>query len=215
MAEEELQVVEIQDDFYRDSFGKVIFVMVSLFTAIGFLVATSVYLYLNQPPPKIFRVEKEWRVLAPVPLDQPYLTTPDLLQWVSNVLPKSFAFDFINYNDQLKAISQYFTNEGWNIFLNQLNIYANYNKVQTYKMFVSAAPAGAPFIFNQGPVQETGVYGWWVQMPLVINYSGYSGANAQTLSLQVLVVRVSTLNNLNGVGINNVLVVKGTGPGST
>ena len=211
MNEEAFQVVDIQDDFYREGFGKLMFVLTSLLIAMSLLIAVSVYLYLNQPPPKTFHVEKEWRVQAPVPLNQPYLTTPELLQWVSDVLPRAFMFDFINYNDQLKTISPYFTKEGWKIFLNQLNIYANYNKVQSYKMFVTAVPAGAPFIFNQGPVQETGVYGWWVQMPLTLTYASFSGSNAQTLSLQVLVVRVSTLNNLNGVGINNVLVLKGTG----
>lgn len=216
MAEEALQVVKLQDDFYRDSFGKVIFIIVSLIIAIGFLTATSVYLYLNQPPPKMFMVEKEWRVQAPVPLNQPYLTIPELLQWVSYVLPRSFEFDFINYNEQKKAIAQYFTEDGMKVFLNQLNIYANYNKVQTYKMFVNAAPAGAPLIYNQGNLEDkSGVYGWMVNMPLVINYTGYSGASSQTLTLQVLVVRVSTLNNLNGVAIKNVLVLKGTGLGST
>ncbi|MBA3662492.1 MAG: DotI/IcmL/TraM family protein [Gammaproteobacteria bacterium] len=211
MADEEIEVVEIRDEFYRDSFGKVLLIILSMIIALGLLIGISLYLYLNQPPPKTFMVEKEWRVQPAVPLSQPYLTTPDLLQWVSDVLPKSFMFDFMNYNDQLKDITSYFTAEGWKVFQNQLNIYANYNKVQSYKIFVSAVPAGAPFLFNQGLVSETGIYGWWVQMPLTINYAGYSGTNSQTLTLQVLVVRVSTLNNLTGVAISNVLVVKSAG----
>lgn len=208
MAADELHTVTIHEDFYRDSFGKVLLIIASFIIAMGLLAAISLYLYLNQPPPKTFLVEDEWRVQPAIPLNQPYLTTPDLLQWVSDVLPRSFQFDFMNYNDQLNEIKAYFTPDGWKVFQNQLNIYANYNKVQAYKMFVSAVPAGAPYLFNQGLVSESGIYGWWVQMPLTLNYTGYGGANSQTLTLQVLVVRVSTLNNLMGVAINNILVVK-------
>lgn len=208
MAEEELQSIEIRQDFYRDSFGKLVFIIVSVFIAIIFLIAVSLYLYLNEPPPVTFLVDKEWRVQPEVPVNQPYLSIPDLLQWVSDAVPRSFVFDFIHYNDQLKNASQFFTNDGWKVFLDQLNIYANYNTVQSGKLFVNGVPAGAPIVLNQGLV--SGRYGWWVQMPITITYSS-GGQNTKNLTLQILVVRVSTLNNLNGVGIDNVIVVKTTG----
>lgn len=207
MAAEELQVVEIRDDFYRDSFGKVVFLIASIFCAIALLVALSVYLYLDKPVPIAFHVDDEWRVQPAVPLDQPYLSTPDLLQWVGDVIPKSFAFDFSHYNKQLESISQYFTPEGWKAFLNQLNIYANYNTVQANKMFINSVPTGAPSIVNQGLL--SGRYAWWVQIPINIVYSGQNPPPSRLLTLQVLVVRVSTLNNLTGVGIDNVIVAKG------
>jgi intracellular multiplication protein IcmL len=207
MAEQELHVVELRDEFYRDSFGKVVTIIIGFIIAIAFLVALSIYLFLDKPPPVSFHVDGEWRVRAPVPLDQPYLSRPDLLQWVTNVLPKAFIFDFNHYNAQLKEASQYFTADGWKGFLDQLNIYANYNNMQAYKLFVSASPSGAPAIINEGLL--SGRYAWWVQIPMNINYAGYSPPPNKALTLQVLVVRVSTLNNLMGVGINNVVVVKG------
>lgn len=208
MAEEELSIVELQDNFYRDSFGKVMLIITSIFLAIFILVGISIYLYIKKPEPIVFSVDNEWRVLPPVPVSQPYLSAPDLLQWVSDALPKAFIFDFNNYNDQLKTASQYFTADGWKVFLNQLNTYVNYNNVRAYKFFVSATPTGAPFILNQGLL--SGRYAWWIQMPLDINYAGYSKSSKQSLKLQVLVVRVPTVNNLSGVGIDNVIVEKNT-----
>lgn len=204
MAEQQLHVVELQDDFYRDSFGRVIFIIISLLGAIALLIVASVYLYLEKPSPVYFPVAEEWRVLPPVPVTQPYLTEPDLLQWTSDAILKSFVFDFNRYNDQLKNASQYFTPDGWRIFLNQLNNYANYTNVQTNKLFINAVPAGAPFILNQGLL--SGRYAWWVQMPVTLNYIAANRTTPQTLMLQVLVVRVPTLNNLNGVGIDNVII---------
>ncbi len=209
MAEEELQVVKLREDFYRDSFGKVILVIISLGVAIALLVLLSIYLYISKPPPVTFPVDNEWRVKPPVPLDQPYLSTPDLLQWASDALRKSFVYDFYEYNKQLKAATQYFTPDGWRVFLDQLNIYANYSNVQANKMFITATPAGAPFILQQGLL--AGRYAWWVQMPLNINYAFSNQVNTRTLTLQVLVVRIPTTNNLNGVGIDNVIVASSTG----
>ena len=207
MVEEGKSVVELRDDFYRDSFGKMTLIIFSFCLAIGLLVAMSFYLYLAKPLPVTFAVADEWRVRPPVPLDQPYLSVPDMLQWVGDVVPKVFVYDFNRYNDQLKVASQYFTPEGWKIFLNQLNIYANYNNVQTYKQFITSAPAGAPFILNQGLL--SGKYAWWVQMPITLSYQGNNQSAEKTLTLQVLLVRVSTLDNLIGVAIDNVIVANG------
>ncbi|TAK74361.1 MAG: type IV secretion protein DotI [Gammaproteobacteria bacterium] len=210
---EELQVVEIREDFYRDSFGKVILILLSVCVAIALLAALSGYLYLTKPSPVTFVVDNEWRVKSPVPIDQPYLSTPDLLQWTSDALRKAFVYDFYEYNTQLKTASQYFTADGWKVFLDQLNSYASYNDVQAKKLFVTATPASAPFILQQGLL--SGRYAWWVQMPININY--YAANNqfsARTLTLQVLVVRVATTNNLNGVGIDNVIVANPTTAGT-
>lgn len=206
MADEELHSVELRQTFYRDEFSRVVLIVFGLGIAIAMLLMFSIFLYTDRPPPKIFPVGDEMRVQASVPLDKPYLSTPEVLQWVADVLPRSFVFDFNNYNAQLKAAEQFFTAEGWPIFLNQLNIYANYNNVQAYKLFVNGVADGAPFVLRQGVIQESGRYGWWVQMPVQITYDGYQPPATKRLTLQVLVVRVSTLNNLMGVGINNVIL---------
>ncbi len=211
MAEEEIRTVALRDGFYRDSFGKVTFVIASFCVAIIGLVVLSLYLFLVKPPPVTFPVGSEMRVLSPVPLDQPYLTTPSLLQWVANVLQRSFVFDFNHYNDQLKNAQQFFTANGWKAFVNQLNIYANYNNVQAYKLFVTGTPTAAPLILREGVLQESGKYAWWVQMPMRINYAGYKPPANSAVTLQVLVVRVSTLNNLTGVGIDDVIQAPPTG----
>jgi intracellular multiplication protein IcmL len=209
-AREELQVVRLRDDFYRDGFYKILFALATIFVAIGLLVALSVYLYFSKPAPIHFRTtDHEWRVLGPVPLDQQYISTPDLIQWVSEVLPKIFTYDFIRYTDQVKNDAQYFTTNGWQKFLDQVNVYANYNGVQSNKLFINSFPAGAPFILNQGLLN--GKYAWWVQMPVNITYINLSGKSTTPIVIQALVVRVPTLNNLSGVGIDNMIITKGGG----
>ena len=202
---EEMQTLKLRDNFYRDSFSKLMGIILAAAISVGLMIAMSVYLYVIKPPPITFMVGDEWRIQSPVPVDQPYRTTADMLQWVSDVLPNSFNYDFINYDKQLQGVNQYFTANGWKAFLNQLNNYVNYNTVQTNKLFVNGAPASAPFVLNQGLI--LGRYGWWVQIPITITAKGNKNSE-QNLVFQVLVVRVPTLNNLSGIGIDNVIVVR-------
>lgn len=209
MAEE--QVIELQDRFYHDSFSKLVLIMMSVLIAIALLIAVCIYMYFNKPPPKTFPVDAEWRIKPAVPLDQPYLSVPDLSQWAIDTIRHLFVFDFNHYSDQLKALMPYFTDDGWKIFLNQLNIYANSDTVSSEKEFITGKPTGAPIILNQGLL--SGRWAWWIQIPVDIDYAYAGGAKqptTQSLTLQILIVRVSTLNNLLGVAIDNVVVTKNT-----
>ncbi len=208
MAEEQ-QAIELRDNFYRDGFNKLLFIVASLFLAIIFLVISSVYLYLNRPTPLTFHVNNDFRLQPVVSLDQPYLTTSEVLQWTADALRKSFIYDFKNYDEQLAKAEQYFTPDGWKIFSNQLNIYANYNNVQTYKLFITGTPISAPTIINEGLL--SGRYAWQIQLPITLDYTGPKPLPSKTLPLIIWVVRVSTLDNLTGIAIDNVQVnMKGT-----
>jgi hypothetical protein len=144
------------------------------------------------------------RVQAAVPLTQPYLSDSELMQWIAEVLPKVLVYDFNYYDSQTAKAKKYFTNNGWSAFANQLNIYANYNTVLANKLFVTAKITAAPFKLNSGVIEESGKYGWWVQIPLTIKYDGYQPMAEKKVTFQVLIVRVSTLNNLTGVAIDNI-----------
>jgi len=212
MAQEGIQDVVFRDDFYRDSFGKIVLIILGILVAIVFLIALSVYLYIDKPAPVTFHVDGDWRVQPPVPLNQPYFQNfhqADMLQWVADSVPQAFHFDFNHYNEQKEAISQFFTPDGWKIFSNQLNIYANYNNVQSDKLFVRAIPTAAPSVVQEGLLG--GRYAWLVNIPITISYSGFKPPGSKDLQLQVTVVRVSTLDNLTGVRIDNIVVLNGTG----
>lgn len=203
---DELQTIHLRKDFYKDGFRKILFIFGIFFVVIVALIATSAYLFLDKPAPVKFSTDNEWRIVKPVPLDQPYISQPDLIQWVSTVIPGLFNYDFINYKIELQKNEHYFTPEGWKRFLTFLNGYAAYSAVIRSKLFINGEPTGAPFIINQGLLERK--YSWWVQIPLNINYSG---GYVQSLDLQVLVVRESTLNNLYGIVIDNIVVANANG----
>lgn len=209
MASEELEIVRLRTDFYRDGFGKLLLAILMVLTALVLLCLISAYLFLSKPEPVVFAVDNDWRVLPPVPVDVAYIKDPDLIQWVSQVLPQVLTYDFLNYKSELQDNQQYFSENGWKKFLDQLDIYANYNSMQTTKMFVNANAGGAPIVINRGVLE--GRYAWWVQMPVKLSYSSPAGVSSKALVFQVLVVRIPTLNNLDGITIDNVIVKAGEG----
>ncbi len=196
---EGFQVVHLRSDFYRDGFRKILFALGIAVLVTLLLIATVIYLLLDKPPPVNFSTDSEWRIVKSVPVDQPYLSTPDLIQWVSQV-PTLFNYDFVNYKSELQTNAQYFTENGWKKFLDLLNSYIPYATIMNAKLFVNGTAEGAPYVINEGLL--AGRYSWWVQMSVNINYSS---RYAQLLNLQVLVVRVPTLNNLYGVAIDNII----------
>lgn len=204
MAEEDLQVIYLKDDFYRDGFSRVLLISFLMLGAIALLLALSLYLFLSKPPPVYFATDNEFRVVSPAPMNQPYLSVPDLLQWVNEALISSFTYDYVSYDHEIEKNKHYFTEEGWKKYLSILNNYAAAKTLQTAKIFVNAVPNSAPFIVNDGVLD--GRYSWWIQMPLDIRSTGYQTNAVQAVTFQVLVTRVSTLNDLNGVAIDNILV---------
>ena len=210
MAGDELRSVSLRDDFYRDGYYKALTAAGVLLLAIALLVSVSLYLQLSKPAPVVFATGDEFRTLIPVPVNKPYLSTPELIQWTSDVLPQIFTFDFTNYNQQLKNYSSYFTANGLKNYTDQLRMYADYTAVTARKLFVNASPGGAPFIVNQGLLPQ-GVYAWLIQMPLNLSYSSANRGTITPLVIQALVVRIPTLDNLSGVAIEKLTVTKGAG----
>lgn len=207
MAEEEFTIVTIEDNYYRDCFSRVLVIIGCLVASIAALVAMSLYVYLTEPPPVTFGVANDWRIVAPVDIQEPYLTDGDLLQWVTDAVPRFFDVDFLHIDDQLVQLKQYFTDNGYQVFLNQFNNNVDRDKLQTGKMFATNEITGAPIIVNQGTL--SGRYAWWVQIPINISYAGMDTIPSSSIKLTLLVVRTETSNNLNGVAIDNVLVEKG------
>jgi len=208
-AQTELVTLALRDDFYRDGYRKVVTLLIMVIFSILFMSGISLWLVFSKPAPVSFYTDEEWRLLPPIPVNRPWIATPDLIQWVSDAIPAVFTVDFVNFSAQTAAAARYFTPEGYRKFLQAINQYANPVTLKNEKLFVNSDAAGAPFIINQGLLQ--GVYGWWIQMPLNLSYSSAEKGSTLPLAVQVLVTRVPTQDDLKGIRIANMIVAKGAG----
>jgi intracellular multiplication protein IcmL len=75
------------------------------------------------------------------------------------------------------------------------------------KLVVSAVATGAPVILQQGLL--FGTYTWRVQLPVLVTYQSASEFSQQTVTITMLITRVSTLTTPKGIGIAQFIVSGG------
>lgn len=206
MARDALEMVSLRNDFYRDNYRKVMTALLVAVIAIVCLVAALVVTISNRPSPKYFATTSSGKLIPMQPLNFPFVTTQNLLQWASKASSAAFTFNFVNYREQLQSSEQYFTAEGWKQFITQLNSSGNLSAIKDRKLIASAIPAGAPVILNQGEL--AGRYAWRVQIPMIVTYQGANNKSNNAMMVTMTVTRVPTLDNSSGVGISQINVTQ-------
>ena len=212
MADKVEDVVEplmLRNAFYQDNSRKVLIGILLCVVVILVQMITIAYVVTHPPEPKYFATSTDGRIMPLVPLDQPNLSQSALLQWANTAAIAAYTYDFVNYREALQAASEYFTPAGWDSFMTALNTSGSLQNVISKKLIVSAVAVGAPVVIQQGLLDST--YTWKVQMPMLITYQSASQYSQSTVTVTMLITRISTISTARGVGIAQFLVSAGGG----
>lgn len=201
MADDAIEVVKLRNNFYRDSYKRVITALLLSVILIGVLASSLAYVVTHPPAPQYFATTINGRITPLIPLDQPNMPPSTLLQWANSAAIASYTYNFVNYRQELQAASEFFTPEGWQQFISALKASNNLNSVIDKKLVVSAVATGAPIVLDQGVID--GVYTWRVQMPMLVTYQSASQVARQKLTVTMVIQRISTLNSARGIGISS------------
>lgn len=198
--EEALEVVRLRNNFYRDSYRRVLTGFLLMVVINLILAATLIYLITHRPKPEYFATTSDGRIIQLYPLTMPVISTADLLQWATVAATSVNTYNFVNWRQELQAASSYFTPTGWKEFQDALKASRNLETVMARKLTVSAVATGAPVVLDEGIVN--GVYKWKVQLPILITYESASTKISQPSLVTMLVTRVSTLETPKGIAID-------------
>ncbi len=194
-----VETVTMRNLFYKDGARKIQIALLLAIVIIFLQIAGLIYVVTHPPEPKYFATSTDGRIMPLVPLSQPNLSKSALLQWASTAAISAYTYDFINYRQALQAASEYFTPEGWNSFMEALDSNNNLKAVIAKKLIVSAVVTGAPVVVQEGLLDSR--YTWKVQMPMLVTYQSASQFSQQTLTVTMLITRISTLSSARGIGI--------------
>jgi len=209
MAEDALAVVQLRNQFYKDSQRKVMLALLVAILANFLLGGLLIYIITHPPAPKYFATSINGRITPLFPLNEPNQSDSAVLQWANQAAIAAFTYNFVNYRDELQASSGFFTAEGWDQFLNALQQSNNLDAVKAKKLIVSAVATRAPIILQKGVLN--GSYSWRVQMPILVTYQSASEFTQQNNVVTMLITRVSTLNSPRGIGIAQFVVGPASG----
>lgn len=195
-----LETVVTRNAFYRDGYRfwmKVAFTQAIALVLV--LVALAFSIAVSRPQDRFFATTADGRLIRMQPLDEPNMNDAAIISWASRASSDVMTFGFHDYQRRLQENSAYFTRRGWQTFSEALAKARIMEGVEQAQQVVTATISAAPVIVQQG--LSAGIYRWVVQVPLTVTYQSGTEKQNTELSLQLTIVRVSTLDSPSGVGI--------------
>ena len=147
------QYIPRNNDFYRDHYHHLLMGLIACIVFLMLMVGVFFYQVMNRPLPQFNAVEPDGKSMLLISSNEPNLLPDTILRWASKAATVAYTFDFVGYNAQIKAARPYFTELGWQDYLNSVNRLIN-NIIQS-KLFINGVVSGTPVISNQGEVPGT------------------------------------------------------------
>ncbi len=132
-------------------------------------------------------------------LDRPNVSTKALLSWVTLAATATFSFDFVNLNDQLEKLKDYFTNDGYNNFSASLAATGMLKTIVDKKLVLSAVAIGPAIVLHEEDAHSG--HTWRVQVPILVRYQSANVNETREQLVEVLVTQVPTSDAPKGIGI--------------
>ncbi len=191
--------VTLQKNFVQESYGLMLAV---IFSQLAFIASLVWYLCLqiqNLPEPLYFFTTKNEQIIHPVPLEEPAVTTPYVLNLVNEVVNSAYTFNYRNIQHQLKLIKEYFDDRGQQSFFAFLSSDPFMKDVIKERLVVSATVMKAPQILVEGLFE--GRYSWRIMLPIVVVYQNDLASKKRELELECIVWRVPETESPNKLKI--------------
>jgi intracellular multiplication protein IcmL len=193
--------------FYRDGYRMLlrisivqgIVILALLISIIGLVTSIQErYIY--------FATTADGVIINLVPLNEPYRTNGEVVTWASNVAKNVMRFDYDDYRERLTQASSNFTPRGWDSFSKALKDAQFIDAITTRKQVLSLDINSAPEIQSAGV--RDGFYTWDLKFPVTIRFDGAQASEPIPSILFMRVERVSTLQNPEGISIEQWVLVK-------
>lgn len=195
----------LRNNFYRDNYRILTYVALVLILTIMGLMGWIFWERTHKPPQRFYATTNDGKLVRLSPLNQPNLTTASLLDWVKEAATTAYNFNFGNYPEVIKNMKVYFTDAGYQNYINAITQKKIIDEVRDKRLVVFAVTTGTPVILKEGPTSE-GIYAWQVQMPMLVTYQSAASQRKQNLMLTLIIARRPTLESPKAIGIASFIV---------
>jgi len=195
-----LDAVITRNIFYRDGYRNLVrLAIIQGLVILVLIISLAITIAMSRPQDRFFATTADGRLIRMIPLSESNMTDAAIVSWAARAGSDIMTFGFHDHQKRLQETSTYFTRRGWQSFTEALSKSRIIESVEQNQQVVTAAPQRAPVIVQQGLV--AGIYRWIVEVPLVVTYQSGTAQQSSNLNITLVVVRVSTLDNPSGVGI--------------
>lgn len=198
-----LQTVVTRNKFYREGYQSLMKIAIAQGMVVVVLAFLVVYkMFIEPPPVRYFATSNDGRIIKLTPLNEPSMTDATVLSWVSQAASNVMTFSFLDYRTRLQQSAEYFTPVGWDGFLKAIQESRFLEGVRVQQQIITAVPADAPVIIARKQENESGDRFYWrIQLPMIVTFTSGEKTASKRQLLNLVVVRVSPLENPSGLGI--------------
>ncbi|OGT42905.1 MAG: hypothetical protein A3F42_08280 [Gammaproteobacteria bacterium RIFCSPHIGHO2_12_FULL_37_34] len=198
-----LVAVFTRNAFYKRLYYLVLLTFVLSIAVIVILIGTVIFLIKNPTQPLYFASDAIGQLIQDVPVNQPNMSPEALTAWVVEAVQSANSYNYINYRSQLQNAQKYFTNYGWQNYLDALTASQNLLSVTKLNLIMLAKVVSPPSLVTQGIL--SGAYAWRFKMPILLTawsppYSDRSKSITPFI-ITVIVQRQPILQSYKGLGI--------------
>jgi intracellular multiplication protein IcmL len=192
--------------FYRDGYRLLLRIGIIQGIVILVLASAIISMIMSVEDKRVyFATTSDGRIINIVPLNEPYRSQADVVAWAAGTAQNVMRFGYHDYRERLQQASTSFTTTGWESFSKALKESNIIDALTARKLVVSMDIDAAPEI--KQTFVKNGVYTWYLQFPVTIKFDGDNPPTAIHTMLLLQVVRVSTLQDPQGVSIEQWVTV--------
>lgn len=203
MSQDAVKMIITRNLFYRRLHYYALSVLLVAFMVIGIMISVLVYISGNYTHPLYFATDSVGRLIKIIPNSQPNMSNDEVVNWAVDAVEAAYSYDFVNYRGQLQSAQKYFTEYGWNTYMDALKASNNLVALNERKLVAVASVVDKPVITTTGLLG--GSYAWKIQMPVLVTYYlppyDDSAKFSNSIMVEVIVQRQSVLSSYKGLGV--------------
>jgi len=173
MVEDTLELVRLRNQFYRDNYRRVTLVLLLSITLNVGMAAAVAYLWQYRPKPVFFATTPTGQIWKMIPLRSPIHTDANVKNWASEAVMAAMTYDFHNYQKQLLAAGEYFTDKAFTEYLTSLKKSGNIEFLTEKRLQADPSLEGLPVILAKSRPGASR-FRWDIEMPVAVLYQSAS-----------------------------------------
>lgn len=164
------------------------------------LLGLSYFSYFKRSPGEFFAALPTRQDLPLQWLDRPSVSTQALLNWAALAATATFTIDFVNYQQNVADLKEYFTEVGYSSFLTAITEQGALTTINERKLVVTAVAIGTAVITREEQLDDTQT--WTVEVPITVTYLSVSAEEKQNKLVTMTITQVPTKIAPKGIGID-------------
>ncbi len=195
-----IDTVLTRNAFYRDGYRLLLRISIIQGLIIALLVAAILAMILSMETRHVyFATTADGRIIRVVPLNEELRSRAEVVTWAAQKSAGIMRFGYNDFRQRLQESSRYFTQTGWESFTRAMREARIVEAVEARKLTVAMDIEGAPEVRVAGA--KDGVFTWYLHFPVTIKFDGNDPPAPISAILLLQIVRVSTLENPEGISI--------------